>query len=392
MKERVETKLTVRIINKVREIRGEAWDRLLNGQSPFMRWDWLDSLEQTGCVSEKTGWLPHHIIIEKKGKPIAACPMYLKWHSMGEFVYDHEWAWFASKAGIKYYPKMLVGVPFTPVTGTRFITDAKEDRGQLIQLIGQTLIRICKESKISSVHVNFCLEDEIEPLKHVGFMPRVGLQFHWQNRGYQSFDDYLNSFRSGRRTKIKKERRELSKQGIHIRTVEGGELAPDLLRTMFRLYKGHIDQLVYGRQYLNMRFFEEISKRLKPYLCLIVAERDSRVIAGTFNVQDDSVLYGRYWGAFEDHRFLHFNVCYYAAIEHCVHKGLQRFEAGAGGSFKELRGLEPQKTFSMHYILDQGFRRVLQEFLKDERAYTASKQEDMLDRSQLNKGQPRRGS
>jgi predicted N-acyltransferase len=311
---------------------------------------------------------------------------------MGEFVYDHEWAWFASKAGIKYYPKMLVGVPFTPVTGTRFITDAKEDRGQLIQLIGQTLIRICKESKISSVHVNFCLEDEIEPLKHVGFMPRVGLQFHWQNRGYQSFDDYLNSFRSGRRTKIKKERRELSKQGIHIRPVEGGELAPDLLRTMFRLYKGHIDQLVYGRQYLNMRFFEEISKRLKPYLCLIVAERDSRVIAGTFNVQDDSVLYGRYWGAFEDHRFLHFNVCYYAAIEHCVHKGLQRFEAGAGGSFKELRGLEPQKTFSMHYILDQGFKRVLQEFLKDERAYTASKQEDMLDRSQLNKGQPRRGS
>jgi predicted N-acyltransferase len=392
MKERVETKLTVRIINKVSEIRGEAWDRLLNGQSPFMRWDWLDSLEQTGCVSEKTGWLPHHIIIEKKGKPIAACPMYLKWHSMGEFVYDHEWAWFASKAGIKYYPKMLVGVPFTPVTGTRFITDAKEDRGQLIQLIGQTLIRICKESKISSVHVNFCLEDEMEPLKQVGFMPRVGLQFHWQNRGYQSFDDYLNSFRSGRRTKIKKERRELSKQGIHIRPVEGGELAPDLLRTMFRLYKGHIDQLVYGRQYLNMRFFEEISKRLKPYLCLIVAERDSRVIAGTFNVQDDSVLYGRYWGAFEDHRFLHFNVCYYAAIEHCVHKGLQRFEAGAGGSFKELRGLEPQKTFSMHYILDQGFKRVLQEFLKDERAYTASKQEDMLDRSQLNKGQPRRGS
>jgi predicted N-acyltransferase len=384
----VESKLTVKIINKTAEVKREIWDRLLDGGSPFMRWDWLDSLEQTGCVSEKTGWIPHHIIIEKKGKPIAACPMYLKWHSMGEFVYDHEWAWFASKAGIKYYPKMLVGVPFTPVTGTRFITDAKEDRGLLIQLIGQTLIRICKESKISSVHVNFCLEDEIEPLRQVGFMPRNGLQFHWQNHDYQSFDDYLNSFRSSRRTKIKKERRELSKQGIIIRPVEGDELSSDVLRIMFRLYKGHIDHLVYGRQYLNMKFFEEVSKRLKPYLCLIVAERDSKVIAGTFNVQDNSALYGRYWGAFEDHRFLHFNVCYYAAIEHCVHKGLQRFEAGAGGSFKELRGLEPQKTFSMHYILDQGFKRVLQEFLKDERTYTAAKQEDMLDRSQLKKLQP----
>ncbi len=383
----MESKLTAKIINKTAEVKREVWDRLLDGGSPFMRWDWLDSLEQTGCVSEKTGWIPHHIIIEKKGKPIAACPMYLKWHSMGEFVYDHEWAWFASKAGIKYYPKMLVGVPFTPVTGTRFITDTKEDRGLLIHLIGQTLIRICKESKISSVHVNFCLEDEMEPLKQVGFMPRIGLQFHWQNHGYQSFDDYLNSFRSSRRTKIKKERRELSKQGINIRPVEGGELSPDLLRIMFRLYKGHIDQLVYGRQYLNMKFFEEVSKRLKPYLCLIIAERDSKVIAGTFNIQDDSALYGRYWGAFEDHRFLHFNVCYYAAIEHCVHKGLQRFEAGAGGSFKELRGLEPQKTFSMHYVLDQGFKQALQEFLKDERAYTASKQEDILDRSQLKKVQ-----
>lgn len=388
MKERVESKLTVKIINKTSEVRREVWDRLLNGGSPFMKWDWLDSLEQTGCVNEKTGWLPHHIIIEKNGKPIAACPMYLKWHSMGEFVYDHEWAWFASKSGIKYYPKMLVGIPFTPVTGTRFITDVKEDRRQLVQLIGKSLIRICKENKISSVHVNFCLEEEMEALAQLGFMPRLGLQFHWQNHSYQSFEDYLNSFRSDRRNKIKKERRELDRQGINIRPVEGDELSPAILRIMFRLYKGHIDQLVYGRQYLNMKFFEEVSNRLKSYLCLIVAERDSKVIAGTFNVQDDSALYGRYWGAFENHRFLHFNVCYYAAIEHCVHKGLQRFEAGAGGSFKELRGLEPQKTFSMHYVLDQGFKRVLQEFLKDERAYTASKQEDMLDRSQLKKRQP----
>ncbi|MFQ5851539.1 MAG: GNAT family N-acetyltransferase [Candidatus Binatia bacterium] len=387
MKERVQTKVTIRIINKMSEVRRESWDRLLNEGSPFMKWDWLDTLEQTGCVNEKTGWLPHHIVIEEKGRPIAACPMYLKWHSMGEFVYDHEWALFASKAGIKYYPKMLVGVPFTPVTGTRFITDAREDRRQLAQIIGQTLVQISRENKISSVHVNFCLEDEMEALRQAGFMPRIGLQFHWQNRSYQSFDDYLNLFRSDRRTKIKRERRELLEQGIQVRPVEGGELAPDLLRTMFKLYKSHIDRLYYGRHYLNMAFFEELSQRFRPHICLILAEKNSRVIAGTLNIQDDAAFYGRYWGAFENHRYLHFNVCYYAAIEHCIRKRLQRFEAGAGGSFKELRGLEPQRTYSMHYILDQGFRRVLREHLKEERAYTVSKQEAMLEKSPLKKGE-----
>jgi len=383
----METKVAIRVLKKISEVKREAWDGLLDGGSPFLKWDWLESLERTGCVGAKTGWLPQHIVLEKKGQPIAACPMYLKGHSMGEFVFDHEWAWFAERAGIRYYPKMLVGVPFTPVTGTRFLTDPKADRKQLIHLLGQTLIQICRENKVSSVHVNFCLDDELEVLKQLGFLVKIGLQFHWQNHDFHSFDDYLNSFRSDRRTKIKKERRELLNQGITIRPVEGDELTPEILRTMFNLYKRHVDEHIYGRQYLNARFFEEISQRFRNHLCLIVAERDSKVIAGTLNVQDDNALYGRYWGAFEDHRFLHFNVCYYAAIEHCVHKGFSRFEAGAGGSFKSLRGLEPQKTVSSHYILDPRFRQALQAHLKEEKAYTVSKQEALLERSPLKKGQ-----
>lgn len=383
----METKVTVRVLKRISEVGREVWDGLLNGGSPFLKWDWLESLERTGCVGAKTGWLPQHIVLEKQGQPIAACPMYLKGHSMGEFVFDHEWAWFAERAGINYYPKMLVGVPFTPVTGARFLTDPKEDRRQLIRLLGQTLIQISRENKISSIHVNFCLEDELEVLNQLGFLPKIGLQFHWQNPGFQSFDDYLSSFRSDRRTKIKKERRELLSQGITIRSVEGDELTPEILRTMFNLYKGHVDEHIYGQQYLNAQFFEELSHRFRNHLCLIVAERDSRVIAGTLNVQDDTVLYGRYWGAFEDHRFLHFNVCYYSAIEHCVHKGLSRFEAGAGGSFKSLRGLEPQKTHSTHYILDPRFRQALQEHLKEEKDYTVSKQKAMLSRSPLKKRQ-----
>ncbi|NIO11216.1 MAG: GNAT family N-acetyltransferase [Deltaproteobacteria bacterium] len=382
----METKLTVRVLKKVSDVQRDDWDHLLKGGSPFLRWDWLDALEKTGCASSKTGWLPQHIVIEKKGKPVAACPMYLKGHSMGEFVFDHEWAHFATRSGIQYYPKMLVAVPFTPVTGMRFLTDPKENRSQLTQLLGQTLIQICRENNISSVHVNFCLEDESEVLKKFGFLPKIGLQFHWQNHGYQTFDDYLESFRSDRRNKIKKERRELDTQGIRVRAVEGDELSPGLLKTMFHLYKTHIDELYYGRQYLNMGFFEELAHRFKDYVCLVIAEKDSRVIAGTLNAQDEVAMYGRYWGALEYHRFLHFNVCYYSAIEHCVQKGLQRFEAGAGGSFKGLRGLEPEMTYSMHYISDERFRKVLREHLQEERSYTASKQSALLARSPLKKG------
>ncbi len=350
-----------------------------------MKWDWLDALEQTGCVNEETGWLPHHIIVEREGEIVGACPMYLKLHSMGEFVFDYEWAEFAHRLGIRYYPKMLVGIPFTPVTGMRFLTDSREDRQELVQLMGQALIQVAKQNKISSVHVNFCLGDEGELLKRLGFIPRVGLQFHWQNRGYQSFDDYLSAFRSGRRTKIKRERRELLQQGITIRAVEGGELTMTQLRIAFRLYKGHIDRLYYGRQYLTQEFFDQLSRRFTPHICLILAERDSRTIAGTFNIQDHEVLYGRYWGAFEEERYLHFNVCYYSAIEHCIRKGLQRFEAGAGGSFKQLRGLEPQPTTSMHYIVEERFRRAVDKHLRQERDLINKKRTTLLDGSQLKK-------
>jgi predicted N-acyltransferase len=353
-----------------------------------MKWDWLDALEQTGCVHEETGWLSHHLIVEKQGEIVGACPMYLKLHSMGEFVFDYEWAELAQRLGIQYYPKMLVGIPFTPVTGARFLTDSREDRRALIQLMGQGLVRVASDNKISSVHVNFCLEDESEALKQIGFLPRIGIQFHWQNQGYKSFDDYLGAFRSDRRNKIRRERRELLQQGITIRPVEGEELTPTLLRTMFRLYKTHIDRLYYGHQYLTQEFFDELSRRFASHICLLVAERGSKIIAGTFNIQDQGVLYGRYWGAFQEERYLHFNVCYYAAIEHCIRKGFKRFEAGAGGSFKQLRGLDPQPTISLHYILQDKFRDAVGRYLRQEREFLQEKRAALLERSQLKKGQP----
>jgi predicted N-acyltransferase len=375
--------ITLKIIRKVSEVAKQDWDRLGIGASPFLRWDWLDSLERSGCVEERTGWLPHHIVVEQGASVVAACPMYLKTHSMGEFVFDYEWAEAAHRAGIQYYPKMLVGVPFTPVTGHRFLTAEGEDRRALIQFMGQALAKIAADNKISSVHVNFCLADERAALAEVGFIARNGIQYHWQNRKFASFDDYLASFRSDRRNKVKRERREVAERGIVIRAYEGAELTGQHLRTMFRLYKGHVDRLYYGRQYLTQEFFDELQKRFAANLCLMLAERGGKFIAGTFNIRDDTALYGRYWGCAEEHPFLHFNVCYYSAIEHSIHLGLKRFEAGAGGSFKQLRGLDPEHTTSMHYIVDGKFRRAVERFLDQEREMIRHKREMQLEHSQL---------
>jgi predicted N-acyltransferase len=379
----MEAELSVRIVRKIRDVPREVWDGLARDSSPFLKWDWLDSLEQTGCVTEKTGWSPHHLVVEQNGRIIGSCPLYLKVHSMGEFVFDYEWAEAAHRVGIQYYPKLLVGVPFTPVTGQRFLTAAGEDRAQCVRLMGQALAKIAADNKISSVHVNFCLDDERRSLEEVGFLARRGIQFHWQNQGFGSFDDYLASFRSDRRNKIKRERREVIQRGISISAIEGAQLTQRHMRTMFRLYKGHVDRLYYGRQYLTQEFFDEICRRFASNLCLILAQRDGKVIAGTFNVRDHTAMYGRYWGAFEDQPFLHFNVCYYSAIEHCIRMGLGRFEAGAGGSFKQLRGLDPEQTTSAHYIVDARFRGAVARFLKQEREMVREKREMLLDRSQL---------
>ena len=375
--------ITLRVVQKIAEVSRQRWDALIGGTTPFLKWDWLESLERSGCVNEKTGWLPHHIVLERGDDLIAACPMYLKLHSMGEFVFDYEWAEAAQHAGIRYYPKMLVGVPFTPVTGHRFVTAAGEDRSKLIQFMGEALAKIALDNKISSVHVNFCLEDEREALQAVGFFPRHGIQYHWRNRNFKSFDDYLGSFRSDRRNKVKRERRAMAENGITIRAYEGEDLTQKHLRTMFSLYKGHIDRLYYGRQYLTREFFDELHKRFAANLCLMLAERDGKIIAGTFNVRDDKAMYGRYWGCSEEHPFLHFNVCYYSAIEHSIRTGLERFEAGAGGSFKQLRGLDPEHTTSVHYIVDGKFRRAVERFLAQEREVVRRKREMQLEHSQL---------
>jgi uncharacterized protein len=373
----------VRVVNEIATLDRAQWDALVGDGSPFLEWDWLASLEEAGCVRADRGWAPHHLVVESGGRLIAACPLYLKGHSEGEFVFDHEWAYAAQNAGLNYYPKLLVAVPFTPATGVRFLTAPGQPRAELVRTLGEVLKHVAAENELSSVHVNFCLPDEVEALRPLGFLERVGMQYHWQNHGYASFEDYLAAFRSKRRTKIRHERKALAEQGVQVRALAGDAIPDALVPTLYRLYKEHIDKLYWGRLYLNPRFFELAAERLRRNLCFVAAERDGRVIAGTFNVQKNGVFYGRYWGAFEEVPFLHFNVCYYAAIEHCIGAGLQRMEPGAGGDFKQLRGFDPSPTRSMHFFTHPGLRDAVAKHLKRERERMGLIIEHLNEQSQL---------
>jgi len=363
----------------------EKWNALVGSGSAFLEWEWLSALEESGCVDARTGWLPQHLTLWDGDELVAACPLYVKSHSMGEFVFDHGWAEAAESAGIRYFPKLLVAVPFTPATGARFLTRADADRPVLIRALGDGLKEICRENRFSSVHVNFCLPDEVDTLGRASFVHREGYQYQWTNPGWRSFDEYMAALKTKRRTQVRRERRELETQGVEIVALSGDEIPDSLFAVMFRLYRATIDKLYWGRQYLNKRLFDVLRERWRHRLCFIVARRGGEVIAGTFNVRKGDVLYGRYWGAFEELRFLHFNVCYYAAIDYCVREGVARFEPGAGGEFKHLRGFDARPTSSMHFLADTRLARAVAEYLERERRAVERHISSMDERSALRK-------
>jgi predicted N-acyltransferase len=370
------------LVSSLAQIEPQRWDTLVGDGLPFLEWGWLASLELAGCVTPQTGWLPQHLTAWDGNDLVAACPLYLKSHSQGEFVFDHGWAEAAHHAGIAYYPKLLAAVPFTPAAGARFLTHPEVERPATLRLLAGALRALC-ERGFSSAHVNFCLADEIEALEALGFMRRTGYQFQWHNSGWRSFDDFLGALRSKRRVQIKREQRELEAQGIAITVHSGSDIPEDLFPTMFRLYKSTIDKLYWGRQYLNQRFFDLLRQNWKPRLCFMVARRSGSVVAGSVCVRKGAALYGRYWGCFEEWRYLHFNVCYYAPIAHCLESGATRFEPGAGGEFKHLRGFDAHPTHSMHFVRDPGLGRAVADYLRRERPAVANEIEWLGEQSAL---------
>jgi len=358
----------VELRDGVAEVPCADWNALVGDESPFLEWEWLASLEQAGCVGPPEGWQPRPLLLRRGGRLVAACPLYVKGNSEGEFVFDWGWADAASRAGIDYYPKLLVGVPFTPVTGARFLTAPGEDRGVCVALLADALRRICDENRLSGVHVNFCREDELAVLRERGYGVRLGLQYHWHNEGYADFDDYLARLRSKRRNQVRRERRGVSEAGVEVAVLRGDAIPDDLFEPMFRCYRSTVDAHFYGRRYLNRRLFELLRERFRERLCFVVARRGEQIVGGTINVVKGDAFYGRYWGGLEYVRHLHFEVCYYAAIEHCIESGIARFEPGAGGDYKFLRGFDARPTWSLHYLTDPRLRAAVERFLAAERS------------------------
>jgi predicted N-acyltransferase len=364
-----ETEVRLDIIEGIDRIARDQWNVLLrDDDSPFIDWDWLHAMEQSHSAARKAGWSPYHLALrDRAGTLVAACPVYLKSHSMGEFVFDHGWAEGAASAGVPYYPKLLVGVPFTPHTGRRFLTRDGTGRARLVALMGEALISLCTENKLSSVHVNFCADDEANILANHGYLERLGYQYHWRNAGFGTFDDYLAELKHKRRHAIRHERSVLESQGVRIKVESGDEIPDVTFGAIYNLYRSTIDKLYWGRRYLTPQFFDLMRQNFKRHITFVGAWRGGELVAGTFNLHKAGVLYGRYWGCFEDLRFLHFNVCYYAAIEHCIGRGWHRFEPGAGGEYKWLRGFNPALTRSVHFIAHEGLRDAVARFVKRER-------------------------
>jgi hypothetical protein len=359
--------IEVRVLPKISAIDEATWDAFEGpNEAPFLRFAFLDALEKTGCVGGDTGWIPHHLAFYENDALVGAAPAYLKLNSEGEFVFDWAWAGAAARAGIPYYPKLIVAVPFTPATAYRLLARSAADRERLLPALGAALAQLVKSVDISGAHVLFPTEAEASALESCGMMLRLGTQFHWKNAGYATFDDFLARFSSKRRNQLKRERREMRDLGIDIETKQGKDLTPALVDFTYEFYLRTVDKFTWGRRYLNREFFEEIAGRV-PGFEVVLASQGGRHIAGAVNFAGPRVLYGRYWGAIEERQFLHFNVCFYHAIEEAIARKLERFEPGAGGEHKLVRGFEPSLTYSTHALTHPGLRRAVAEFLERER-------------------------
>ena len=360
----------VTVCRRIAEIGREAWDACAGNPAyagnPFIRFDFLDALEEASCAVERTGWGPQHLSVEDhEGRVAAVMPLYLKSHSQGEYIFDHAWADAYERAGGRYYPKLLSAAPFTPATGARFLLrpDVDVEQGRALLLGGA--LTLCERFGASSFHVNFPTGEEWRWLGEQGLALREGQQYHWENRGYVSFDGFLAALSSGRRKTIRRERRDAA-EGLEILCLTGADLTEAHWDAFFGFYMD-TGSRKWGRPYLSRPFFSLLGERMAERVLLIMARRDGRWIAGALNLIGDDCLYGRNWGCVEDVPFLHFELCYYQAIEWAIGRGLARVEAGAQGQHKIARGYLPSPVYSAHYIADPALRGPVERFLAQER-------------------------
>jgi predicted N-acyltransferase len=381
-------KVRVRLVQSIAEVPAHDWDACANpdgaAYDPFVSHAFLLALEESGSVAPATGWGPHHLLLEDaQGALLGAMPLYLKGHSMGEFVFDHAWADAYERAGGRYYPKLQAAVPFTPVTGRRLLV-----RGGPLDWRADALIEAAREltadHDLSSLHLTFPTRAEWEHGAARGLLQRTGQQFHWYNDGYTSFEDFLAALASRKRKAVRRERREAAASGLSIEWLIGDQITEADWDSFFAFYMD-TGQRKWGRPYLNRRFFSLIGAAMPERIALCLARREGRAIAGALNFIGGDALFGRYWGTLEQHNCLHFELCYYQAIELAIARGLGRVEAGAQGEHKLARGYVPSTTYSLHYMPDPGFSQAVAQFLGRERGWVASDNAQLMEMAPFKK-------
>ena len=367
--------LTLQAHESIHAIDAAAWDACAGVENPFVSHAFLAALEDSGSANGRTGWLPQHLTLTRADGVVVGCvPAYLKSHSYGEYVFDWGWAEAYQRAGGRYYPKVQVSVPFTPVPGPRLLVRPGPEADGRRRLLLDGLLRMTKLHEASSLHLTFLQQDEWVLAGEAGLLQRTGLQYHWENRGYASFDDFLATLVSRKRKAIRKERAAARASGLTIRALTGGEIEPSHWEAFHAFYLATVEKK-WAHDYLTRDFFRLLGERLGERVVLILAERDGQPVAGALNLVGDDALYGRNWGALEHHEFLHFECCYYQAIDYAIRHGLKRVEAGAQGEHKIQRGYLPVITYSAHWIADPRLERAVADFLRRERPAVAAEAE-----------------
>ena len=373
--------IAVKVLENIDAIAPSEWDACAGTENPFVRHRFLGALEDSGSVGKESGWLPQHLIIEDEaGQLLGAVPMYLKNHSQGEYVFDWGWADAYERAGGRYYPKLQVSIPFSPVTGPRLLVRPGDIAETIRSALVAGLIEVAKQYGVSSLHVTFAEEPDADFLESSGFLIRHGHQFHWKNAGYETFDDFLGNLSSRKRKNIRKERRKVEESGIRMQTLNGADIKPEHWDEFHRFYVNTYDRK-WGYPYLTRDFFAMLSEEMADQVALVRADIDDLAIAGALNFVGADALYGRNWGCAGRYKFLHFEACYYRAIDFAIERGLTTVEAGTQGPHKIQRGYLPQRTYSAHWIRDQGFRDAVADYLDRERRAEAGESDALSELS-----------
>jgi predicted N-acyltransferase len=359
------TSLTLTLHKHIAEVSAEDWNACAGADNPFVSYGFLSAVEDSGSANARTGWLPQHAVLRDAcGRVVAAAPMYAKSHSYGEYVFDHGWAHAFERAGGTYYPKLQVAVPFSPVPGPRLLT--RPGSGIPPAALATALVQACQELGVSSVHATFCPEADYETFAEAGWLRRIGSQFHWSNDGYITFDDFLAALSSRKRKVLRRERRDANSAGLEFVTLRGPEIGRRDWAAFYEFYTSTVDRK-WGSAYLTERFFQLLGSRLGDAVVLMLARHNGMPVAGALNLMGHDTLYGRNWGCQGDWPFLHFELCYYRAIDFAIAHGLKRVEAGAQGEHKIQRGYLPVPTYSAHWIAHPGLRAAVADFLDHER-------------------------